>query len=80
MNAFRPTAPLSVGPYKIDPATVTESQLTFVRNPGGYAADRVNFDKVVVYQGETEPGLAARASRRRRLRDARLHRSPSTRR
>jgi peptide/nickel transport system substrate-binding protein len=53
MNAFRPTAAVSVGPYKIDTATVTESQLTFVRNPGGYAADRVNFDKVVVYQGET---------------------------
>jgi peptide/nickel transport system substrate-binding protein len=53
MNAFRPTTPISVGPYKIDTASVTESQLTFVRNPGGYAEDRVNFDKVVVYQGET---------------------------
>ncbi len=53
MNAFRPTTPVSVGPYKIDTASVTESQLTFVRNPGGYAEDRVNFDKVVVYQGET---------------------------
>ena len=50
---FRPQTPTSVGPYKIDPATLTESQVTFVRNPGGYAADRVNFDKVVVYQGET---------------------------
>jgi peptide/nickel transport system substrate-binding protein len=53
MNAFRPQTPTSVGPYKIDPATLTESQVTFVKNPGGYAADRVNFDKVVVYQGET---------------------------
>jgi peptide/nickel transport system substrate-binding protein len=50
---LKPTTPLSVGPYKIDTASVTESQLTFVKNPGGYAADRVNFDKVVVYQGET---------------------------
>ena len=53
LAALRPAQPVSVGPYKIDTATVTESQLTFVRNPGGYAADRVNFDKVVVYQGET---------------------------
>jgi len=52
-DAFRPKEPTSVGPYKIDPATLTESQVTFVKNPGGYAADRVNFDKVVVYQGET---------------------------
>ena len=50
---LRPATPISVGPYKMDPATLTESQVTFVRNPGGYAADRVNFDKVVVYQGET---------------------------
>ena len=52
-DAFRPKEPTSVGPYKIDPATLTESQVTFVKNPGGYAADRVNFDKVVEYQGET---------------------------
>ena len=50
---LKPTTPLSVGPYKMDPSTLTESQVTFVKNPGGYAADRVNFDKVVVYQGET---------------------------
>ena len=53
LGEFRPTQPLAVGPYKIDPASVTEAQLTFVHNPGGYAADRVNFEKVVVYQGET---------------------------
>jgi peptide/nickel transport system substrate-binding protein len=53
LNEFRPTEPLSVGPYKIDPASVTEAQLTMVRNPGGFAADVVNFDKVVIYNGET---------------------------
>ncbi len=50
---LRPATPTSVGPYKIDPASVTEAQLTFVKNDGGYAADKVNFDKVVVYKGET---------------------------
>ena len=53
MNDFRPDKPYSVGPYKIDPASVTAAQLTMVRNPGGLFADKVNFDKVVVYQGET---------------------------
>lgn len=53
LEDFRPPEPLSVGPYKIDPSTITESQLTMVRNTGGFAADTASFDKVVVYQGET---------------------------
>ena len=53
MNAFRPDKPYSVGPYKVDPASVTAAQLTMVRNTGGLFADKVNYDKVVVYQGET---------------------------
>ena len=53
MNDFRPDKPYSVGPYKVDPASVTAAQLTMVRNTGGLFADKVNFDKVVVYQGET---------------------------
>jgi peptide/nickel transport system substrate-binding protein len=50
---FRPKEPLSVGPYKIDPASITEAQLTMVKNPGGFAADKVKFDKLVIYNGET---------------------------
>ena len=50
---LRPADPISVGPYKIDKSTVTEAQLTMVRNPGGLFADKVNFDKIVIYQGET---------------------------
>ena len=53
LGEFRPAAPTSVGPYKMDVSTLTEAQVTFVRNPGGYNADVANFDKVVVYQGET---------------------------
>jgi len=51
---FRPDLPASVGPYKIDKASVTAAQLTMVKNPGGLLADKVNFDKIVVYQGETD--------------------------
>lgn len=53
LAALRPTTPPSIGPYKIDPASVNEAQLTFVRNPGGLFNEQVNFDKVVIYQGET---------------------------
>ena len=52
-DALRPAQPFSVGPYKIDTNSVTEAQLTMVRTPGGLFADQVNFDKVVIYQGET---------------------------
>lgn len=49
---LRPTMVYS-GPYKIDTTSVTEAQLTLVKNPGGLFADQVNFDKLVIYQGET---------------------------
>ena len=51
---YRPDVPPSIGPYKIDKASVTAAQLTMVKNPGGLLADKVNFDKIVVYQGETD--------------------------
>jgi peptide/nickel transport system substrate-binding protein len=50
---FRPSEPLSVGPYKIDVGSMNEAQLTMVKNPGGYAADKVRFDQIVLYNGET---------------------------
>src|SRR5919198_1192242 len=52
-DALRPTNPPSIAPYKIDPASVTEAQLTMVKHPDGLFADKVNFDKVIIYQGET---------------------------
>jgi peptide/nickel transport system substrate-binding protein len=53
MNEFRPKEPLSVGPYKIDVSSLSAAQVTMVRNPGGYAADKVQFDRLVLYNGET---------------------------
>ena len=47
-------APSSNGPYKMDPASLTEAQMTLVRNPGGLFADKVNFDKIVVLNGDTD--------------------------
>ena len=51
---YRPDNAASIGPYKIDKATVTAAQLTMVKNTGGLLADKVNFEKIVVYQGETD--------------------------
>lgn len=54
LGDMRPDKPPSLGPYKVDTSSVTEAQLTMVKNPGGLFSDKVNFDKVVVFQGETE--------------------------
>jgi peptide/nickel transport system substrate-binding protein len=53
MNEFRPREPLSVGPYKIEPSSLSEAQLTMVKNPGGIGSDKVQFDRLVLYNGET---------------------------
>jgi peptide/nickel transport system substrate-binding protein len=45
--------PISVGPYMIDKNSVTEAQLTMTRNATGLFGNSVNFDKVIIYQGET---------------------------
>ena len=47
-------APSSNGPYKIDPASLTEARMTMVRNPGGLFADKATFDKIVIFNGDTD--------------------------
>jgi len=49
---LRPATAPSVGPYKIDPSSLTASQLLMDRNAAGLRSDQVNFDRVVLYQGE----------------------------
>lgn len=53
MNAFRPEGGVVYGPYNIDPKQVTEAQLTMVKNPTGFNADKIDFDKVTVFYGDT---------------------------
>lgn len=50
---FRPAEQVVSGPFKIDPASITEAQLTLVKVPTAWDADQVAFDKVVLYNGET---------------------------
>lgn len=52
-QALRPADVTTSGPFKIDVASITNAQLTLVKSPTGYAADKVDFDKVVLYNGET---------------------------
>jgi peptide/nickel transport system substrate-binding protein len=53
LNAFRPANAVVYGPYNIDPKSVTEAQLTMLKNPTGLNADKIDFDKITVYYGDT---------------------------
>ena len=53
LNAFLPESGVVYGPYNIDPASVTEAQLSMVKVPTGFNADQIDFDTVTVYWGDT---------------------------
>lgn len=53
INDYRPEKMLSSGPYTLDLADVTDSQLTLRRNEFSIFKD-AKFNKVVLYNGETE--------------------------
>jgi peptide/nickel transport system substrate-binding protein len=50
---FRPDKLIVSGPYDLDMKSITEAQLSLIKNPKGYLADKVPFEKVVLYNGET---------------------------
>lgn len=53
LAAFKPEDYLASGPYKIDPASVTEAEMTLVKNENGFNADKVGFDTLKLFYGET---------------------------
>jgi len=53
LQSFVPKEYVASGPYNIDYGAVSNTQITLVKNPTGYAADTVKFDKIVIYNGET---------------------------
>lgn len=57
LYAFKPETVVAYGPFVVDPASVTEAQLELVKNPGGYNADKIAFEKLLVYYGETAASL-----------------------
>ncbi|WP_038038364.1 ABC transporter substrate-binding protein [Thermorudis peleae] len=50
---FRPDQILASGPFQFDYKSITNAQLTLVKNPNGVNADKVLFDKLVIFNGET---------------------------
>ncbi len=54
LNQFRPEDLVVNGPYVIDPASITNAQLSMVKNDTSYWADTIAFDKIVNYNGETD--------------------------
>lgn len=52
-QAFKPEDVIASGPFKFDTKSITNAQLTLVKNASGYAADKVGFEKVVLFNGET---------------------------
>jgi len=53
LNAFLPEAGVVYGPYNVDAASVTEAQLSLTKVPTGFNADKIDFDLVTVYWGDT---------------------------
>jgi peptide/nickel transport system substrate-binding protein len=52
-NEFRPETIISLGPYVLDPNSITESQLVLNKNETSFMADWVSFDRVLLFNGET---------------------------
>ena len=53
LNALTPEAGVTYGPYNIDPASVNEAQFSMIKVPTGFNADKMDFDTVTVYWGDT---------------------------
>jgi len=52
-NNFKPRELVGTGPFKIDPRSITEAQLTLVKVPTAWNAAQIGFDRIVLYNGET---------------------------
>lgn len=57
LEAFQPDTTVSYGPFYLTADKVSPTQLELVKNPGGYNAERIGFDRVIVYYGETQQVL-----------------------
>lgn len=49
---FRPGMVNATGPYYLDAANVSQSSIELPKNEESFLADKVNFDKIVVYNGD----------------------------
>ena len=51
-NTFRPDFVNSTGPYYLDPDLVSQSYVEMPKNPNSFLADTVQFDKLIIYNGD----------------------------
>ena len=49
---FRPEIANATGPYYLDAANISQSNIALLKNDKSFLADTVNFDKVIVYNGD----------------------------
>lgn len=49
---FRPEKVNATGPYYLDVANISQSNIELPKNEKSFLADKVNFDKIVVYNGD----------------------------
>jgi peptide/nickel transport system substrate-binding protein len=52
-NEFRPEDMVVLGPFKIDPNSITDSQMILNKNETSFMVDWVKFDRIVNFNGET---------------------------
>ncbi len=57
LYAFKPQNVVVYGPFVLDASSVTEAQLVLTKNPGGYNADKIGLNRVLVYYGETADSM-----------------------
>lgn len=49
---FRPEIANATGPYYLDAANISQSNIALLKNDKSFLAETVNFDKVIVYNGD----------------------------
>jgi peptide/nickel transport system substrate-binding protein len=54
LTEFRPEVFVSAGPFVLDVANITDANVTLNLNEGGIGADTTRFQRVVLWNGETE--------------------------
>lgn len=51
LHAFKPTSLVVSGPFVLNLVPTINTNLELVKNPGGYNADAIDFNRIVVYYG-----------------------------
>ena len=54
LTEYRPSKYVTSGPYNLTRANISDARAMLTKNPGGFNADVVKFDNIVLWNGETE--------------------------